>query len=245
MIRFIICEDEKALATKYKNEIDKFMMNYDDDYECGIFDGYGQEWYEYSRSNPHDFKIYLLDVKTNQGSGLDAARIVREELDDWTAMLIMITSFNEYRYDALNKRLMLIDYINKLDKCDFYLREALNIALKNYENRPKVLRYTYRGEIHNIEFKNIVYIEKELAEKKCTIYTTHNTKEEYPGTITNLIKILGDNFMQVSRNTIINLEHLKSYRSKENKLIFVNGYSTTCVSRDKRKGIINYVRGIR
>ena len=84
-----------------------------------------------------------------------------------------------------------------------------------------------------------------MNEKKCTIYTTLNTEEEYPGTITQLTTILDNKFMRVSRNTIINLEQLKGYLSKENKLLFQNGESTTCVARDKRKGIIKYVRGIR
>lgn len=245
MLKFAICEDEKVLATKYKNEIDKFMMNFDDDYECHLFDGYGKEWQEFAKEEKNDFKVYLLDIKTNDGSGLDAARAIREELDDWTSMIIMITSYNEYKYDALSKRLMLIDFINKLDKCEEHLKEALSIALKNYKKRPKVLRYTYKGEIHNIEFKNIVFIEKELDEKKCTIHTTIGEPEEYPGTITKLTTILDNKFMKVSRNTIINLEQLKGYLSKENKLVFINGETTTSVARDKKKGIIRYVRGIK
>ena len=33
MLSFVICEDEKVLATEYKNEVDKFMMNYDHEYQ--------------------------------------------------------------------------------------------------------------------------------------------------------------------------------------------------------------------
>lgn len=245
MLKFIICEDEKVLAMKYRNEIDKFMMKFDDDYECYIFDGYGKAWQNFAREDNGDFKIYILDIKTNEGSGIDAARIIREELDDWTSMIIMVTSFNEYKYDALSKRLMLIDFINKLDNCEKHLQEALTIAMKNYEKRPKVLRYTYKGEIYNIEFKYITYIEKEQDEKRCKVHTTLGREETYPGTITKLMTILDKRFMKVSRNTIINLEQVKGYISKSNKIVFRNNESTDSIARDKKKGIINYVRGIR
>lgn len=245
MIKFAICEDEKVLAQKYKNEIDKFMMNFDDNYQCYLFDGYGEKWQKFAKENDGSFKIYLLDIKTNEGSGIDAARAIREELDDWTSMIIMITSFNEYKYDALGKRLMLIDFINKLDKCEERLKEALARAMKNYDNRPNVLRYMYKGEIHNLDFKYITYIEKEQDEKRCKIYNTIGSENLYPGTITKLMTMLDNRFMKVSRNTIINLEQIKGYIAKDNRIIFQNNDTTTSIARDKKKGIVRYVRGIK
>ena len=47
MLSFVICEDEKVLATEYKNEVDKFMMNYDHEYQIKIFSGYSDEFYKY------------------------------------------------------------------------------------------------------------------------------------------------------------------------------------------------------
>ena len=121
MINFVICEDESVLAEEYKNEIDKFMMKYDDEYTFKFFDGYTEEWKKFARTNT-DFKVYLLDIKTNKGSGLDAARLIREVYEDWNSMIIIITSYTEYRYDALTKRLMLVYFINKLDDCSKHLQ---------------------------------------------------------------------------------------------------------------------------
>lgn len=243
MINFVICEDEKVLATKYKNVIDNFMMNYDTDYKCHLFDGYTKEWKEFAEKD-NGFKIYLLDIKTNEGSGLNAARIIREEFDDWTSMIIIITSFNEYKYDALGKRLMLVDFINKLDNPEQYLKSALSICMKNYDNRPKILKYTYKNTIYNLDFKNIVYIEKEMDSKRCTIHTALGEDIIYPGTINKLITELDNRFTKASRSVIINLEQIKNYNTKENKIVFKNGKSTDAISRDMKKGLIRYVRGL-
>ena len=82
MLNFVICEDEPILLKKYANEIDKFMMRYDMDYKCHTFVGYDERWKKYAKKED-GFKIYLLDIKTANGSGLDAARLIREEYDDW------------------------------------------------------------------------------------------------------------------------------------------------------------------
>ena len=243
MINFVICEDEKVLATEYKKEIDKFMMKYDFDYECISFDGYNEEWKTYAK-NDNIFKIYLLDIKTNKGSGLDAARYIREELDDWTSMIIIITSFNEYKYDALGKRLMLVDFINKLDNYSEALHASLEICLKSYDNRPKVLKYAYKGIVYNIDFRHIVKIEKEQDTKRCTIYNIENEEIPYQGTINKIIEILDDRFIKISRSTIINLEHVSRFKAKDNIIEFRNGEKTNAISRDMRKGLIDHVRGL-
>lgn len=244
MINFVICEDEKVLATEYKNEIDKFMMKYDTDYKCYFFDGYTKEWKDFARKDD-SYKIYLLDIKTKEGSGINAARMIREEFDDWTSMIIIITSYNEYKYDALSKRLMLVDFINKLDNPSDYLKEALTICMKNYDNRPKILKYTYRNTIYNIEFKHIVHIEKEQDSKRCLIYDVLGEEIPYQGTISKLMSILDNRFTKISRGSIINLEQISHFDTKKNKIYFKNGDSTSSIARDKKKGIIRYVRGIK
>lgn len=243
MISFVICEDEKVLATKYKNEIDKFMMKYDHEYNCQLFTGYTKKFKEYAKSN-QDFKIYLLDIKTEEGSGLDAARYIREELDDWASMIIIITSYNEYKFEALGKRLMLVDFINKLDKCIVHLHKALNICIKYYDTRPKALKYVYKNMVYNIDYRQIVYIDKEQDSKRCTIHMLNKEKVHYQGTINNLMDILDERFVKISRSTIINSDNINKYDLKENKIEFKNGEITESISRGKKRGVVDYVRGI-
>lgn len=81
VINFVICEDEKDLRENNKKEIVKFMMNYDIDYKIHEYSGYTHEFNEYA-AKEDGFKIYLLDIVTQEGSGIDSARMIREKYDD-------------------------------------------------------------------------------------------------------------------------------------------------------------------
>ena len=240
MISFVIFEDAKVLATEYKNEIDKFMMRYDHEYNCKLFSGYGKEFNHYAKTNT-DFKIYLLDIKTNEGSGLDAARMIREELNDWTSMIIIITSYNEYKYDAFGKRLMLVDFINKLDKCIAHLHQSLEICMKYYDTRPKALKFVYKNNVYNVDYREIVYIDKEQDSKRCILHLINKESMPYPGTINHLIEILDNRFVKVSRSSIINSDHINKFDIKENTIRFKNGEKLDSVSRYLKKGVIENV----
>lgn len=242
MINFIICEDEPILMKKYVLETEKFMMQYDIDYKFHTYNGYTEEWKKFVQEEV-GFKVYLLDIKTEHGSGLDAARMIREEYDDWVSMIIIITSYSEYRYEALGKRLMLVDFINKLDNCEERLKSALTICLKNYDNKHKILRYTYKNTIYNIEFRHIVTIEKEPDSKRCTIKTTYG--DFYiQGTLSQVMKRLDKRFTKCCRSLIVNLEQIESYNMKSNTLTFKSRGETTSIARERKREIINYVRGI-
>ena len=243
MIKFVICEDEKVLAAEYKNEIDKFMMKYDYEYKCQLFTGYTKEFEETVKED-QDYKIYLLDIKTNEGSGLDAARMIIEQYNDWTSLIIIITSYNEYKYDAFGKRLMLVDFINKLDKCIEHLQKTLEICIKLYDTRLKSLKFVYKNVIHNIDFRHIVCIEKEQDSKRCTIHLVNKEEIPYQGTISSLMKKLDERFIKISRSSIINLDQVERYDLQNNVIEFKNGDVTNEISRDMRKGIIEYVRSL-
>jgi len=241
MIEFIICEDEKDLCVIYKDIIDKIMMNYDIEYKINIYDGYNKNWKK--KVTNDNFKIYILDLKTKEGTGLDAARYIREEIDDWQSMIIIVTAYPEYKYEALGKRLMLVDFVSKMDNLKQRFKQAVQISLKNYDKRPNTLKYEYKKVLYNIEYQNIIYIEKEQDNKRCIIKTS---KKDYyiQGNLNSIEKLLDYRFMKCSRSYIINLEQVQSYDKKSNILTFKNGIELYAVSRNKKKEIINYVRGI-
>ena len=242
VINFIICEDELVLQKEYKKKIDCFMMKHDIDYECILFTEYNKDFRNIAKKDI-GFKVYLLDIVTKKGSGLDAARLIREEYDDWSSMIMIITSHNEYKYEALGKRLMLVDFINKLDNYEEKLNDALSVCIKNYNKKPASLKYIYKGMAHNIELRKIVYIEKEPDSKVCKIHTTSNTYL-IPGSIKSISKILDDRFYKCHRSIIVNIEQIEFYSMKDNKIIFKNKQELQDISRDTKKELMRRVRDI-
>ena len=242
MINYIICEDEPELLNMYEKQIDKFMMKYDMHYTCYTFDCYDKNWKTTIR-NLIGFKIYLLDIKTEKGSGIDAARMIREEFDDWVSMIIMISGHPEYRYEALGKRLMLVDFINKIEHPERKLQDALLICMKNYDNKYKALRYKYKNTAYNIEFRSIVKIEREQGSKRCIIYTDQG-KFFIQESLNDLLKKLDKRFFKCSRGVAINVEKVESYNFKENTAKLKNKEEFKDVSREKRREMYNRVRGV-
>ena len=241
MIDFIICEDEICFIDKYSKIIEKVMMNYDIEYKINSFKEYSKSFKNITKSA--NFKIYILDIKTKTSSGIDAARYIREELDDWQSMIIIITAYPEFKYEALTKRLMLVDFVNKFDNFENRLSSAIKISLKNYDKRPNSLKYTYKKIIYNIEYSKIIYIEKEQDNKRCIIKTID--KNYYiQGNLNQIEKLLDKRFIKSNRSYIINLEQILSFNPKTNLVKFKNQDTLYCVSRNKRKEIINYVRGL-
>lgn len=239
-MNFIICEDEDIFIKNYKKIIDNFMMNYDIEYKIHIFKGYDEKFKKTAKELT-GFKVYILDIKTNEGSGLSAARIIREEIEDWTSMLIMITSYCEYHYELIGKRLMVLDFINKLDEPERRLKEDLKICLKSYDSKPITLKYKYKGINYNIALKDIIYVEKEQDSKRCIIHT--NEKNYYiNGTLNEILKLLDERFIKTHRSLIINKDQISYYKSKTNQLFFKNNESTYLISRSFKKEMFKNAR---
>ena len=238
MINFIVCDDNKEFLKKEKQMIDSFMMQYDTDYKIHLFNEYEKKFDEIA-SKDIGFKIYLLDIQTKNGSGLDVARKIREEYDDWVSVIIVITAFNEFKYEALGNRLYLLDFINKLNECDKKFKEDLERAMKHYNQRNKCLKYEYNHILKQVEFRHIVYIEKEPDSKRCIIKTTYG-EQIINKTLNETLKLLDKRFVKTSRSMIINTDFIREYIIKENKLIFTTGDYTYQVSRTAKKELKEY-----
>lgn len=236
MINFVVCDDNKAFSKLMKTTIDNFMINYELEYKIFHFDGYGTDFEKFVNKDI-GFKIYFLDIKTNDGSGLDAARVIREKYNDWVSIIIMVTSHTEYRYEALGNRLYLLDFVNKLDNCEEMIKDNITKALNNYNQRHKSLSYEYNHIFHKIEFRNIICIEKEQDSKRCIIRTTYGTNY-ISGTLNDVKDMLDDRFIKTHRSMIVNKDKIQNYNSKTNILNFIDGTSTNQIARGKKKELM-------
>ena len=105
MIEFIVVEDDLYYINESKIIIDKVMMNYDIDYDLIIYDKYRKELL-----NKDNFKIYVISYKEDT---LDLIKYIREELDDWKSLIIILYKEKEDKERILKEDLFIVDYINK------------------------------------------------------------------------------------------------------------------------------------
>ena len=215
MINFIICNNNKNLKL-YKEKINNFMMNYDMEYKIYLFSEYNEEFKEFIQKEI-GFKVYILDINNKDISNILMAKLIRENYDDWSSMIIILSN-QKQKNNVDGKHLMIIDITNKMIMEDRIIKEVLPICIKHYDKRPKKLKYTYKNMIYNIDYKQILYIEKELDSKLCKIKTID--KEYYiPGSINVILSRLDDRFIKCYRSTIINLEKVECFDTKKNIII--------------------------
>ena len=235
MIDFIMIEDDLYYLNETKKVIDNVMMNYDIYYNFIAHDKYRKELL-----NKDSFKVYIISYNTDS---IELIKYIREELDDWKSLIIMIYKNKEEKNKILKENLFIVDYIDKNKYFEEKLLRNIQICLKNYDQRPNSLRYTYKNIIYNIEYNKILYIEKEQDNKRCIIYT--KTKNYYiPGTLNKVKTLLDNRFIKTSRSHIINTEEIMSYDIKINIITFKNKTKLDGVSRDNKKIIINHIRRI-
>lgn len=227
MIEFVILGQDKNLYSRIKIIIEKELMNYDYNYIIS------------EKESSNKYKIYIVEYINNKKT----LEKIRYDNNDWSSMIIILSDDTKIPY-VEKLKLMPIDIIDKKNKqLDDLLLRSIRIALRNYDTRPKTIKYKYKTIYYNIDLKDIMYIEKEKDNKRVII----KTKEKeylYPSTLTKIEKLLDNRFIKCSRSYIINREQMQQYNTKDNIIIMKSGEQVNEISRNKKKDIINYLRGI-
>ena len=236
MLNFILCDDDEKFLEVMKNDIRKFMMNYNTSYNIYSFDCYDHDFNGITTADI-GYKVYFLDIRTGNASGIDAARLIREKVEDWNSLIVIVTAYDEYRYTALTNRLFLLDFISKCGGIDDKILSILKIIMKHYDTREKCLTYEYNYMLHKIEFRKIVYIEKEQESKRSIVYTTYGTFK-VPKSIVELEKTLDKRFLKVHRGFLVNLNMVRTFDVKSNVIYFSNGMKLDAVARNHKKELM-------
>lgn len=233
MIEFIIIDEDNKYIEINKKIIEKILMNKDYSYKINTFNNLNN--IEITKDK---YKVYIINYNNK---ALKIMNKIRNELNDWTSMIIITTQSKID--DISNKRIMPIDIIIKDNNYEYNLKNCILISLNNYDNRPNSLKYNYKNTYYNINLNEIIFIEKEKDNKRCTIKTK---EDNFPilGNLNTIEPLLDKRFIKSSRSYLINMEQVKLYNTKDNIIVFKDGTEIYEISRNKKKDIINYLRGI-
>ena len=234
MINFIIYEDEQEFCDLYTDVILKFMGGNDNSYKITIINKYDKETPK-TLANLKGKKIFLLDVKVPGKSGLDLAREIRMD-GDWLSQIIIITNYEQYKNINFTGKILMLDFISKNKEIRPYLSEAL-LVVYNIICGQKSLNFQYNGEIFQVPYNEILYIEKNLNDNYSTIVAV-DRKIQIKQTISNLDDFLKSDprFMKTHRSCIVNLSNVRSIDLK-NSIIKFKNTQTDLLSRSKKQEI--------
>lgn len=227
MIEFIVYEKNIELKNFYERIIHNFLGKREENFK--VFD-FGET------ENTKDCRnIYILSSQ-NCKEILDIARKIRKN-DDWNSQIILISNFENAKYNVFNNRLGILDYINSNDKVCNKLKLALYTAYKIL-NLDKTVSFILNNEVHKIPYYDILYIEKSNNQNYCLI---HTEDKEYR--ITDTIKDLEEKldpafFFKTHRSCIVNIHNIISYNCNNDTICFKNKH-TDMVARERKKLLKN------
>jgi len=225
MINFIICEDNQSDRNTTRQVITKYMMKNEIDYKIHVYNDYDSSFINIiNKTLP--FKIYILDIETPSGSGIDMARIIRNK--DVDSVIIFLTGHDDLSKVVAKKDFLFLTFINKFDDAESRLASAIDKALQVVKAK-KTIRFKDGGVIYNINLDDILYVTKDSVERKCIVKTDYS-EFKVGKSLTEIIKMLNDNFVQTHRACVVNTKRVASYNKPKRVITFDNGETVDIVS---------------
>lgn len=233
MINVVVCDDNEKDRKNVLNVVNEFMKKNKLDYDAHEYNDYNKSFYKVVESKM-PFKIYLLDIETPSRSGIDIAREIRKK--DIDSVIIFLTAHEELGNVVLKNDLMFLSFINKFDDFENRLNASLKKALEML-NHKNVIRFLDRNILYTININDIMYITKESFERK-TIIMTDYAEFKVNKSLSEIISMLDDRFIQTHRACYINSDRKVKIDKTKRIIMFDNGQTIDLLSEKYRKGIV-------
>ena len=221
MLDIVVCEDNRNLAIRIKNVVEKFMFNSELQYDIKVFNDYNKEFYDYINIKRGNI-IYILDIVTPTGSGIDAARTIRKK--DTESVIIFLTGHEELGMTILKDELYFLTFINKYDNYEIRLRKSLQKALTILGNK-QMLKFNDSNCVYTISLSEILYMQREKIVRKTAIVTDNN-KILVNKPLKHFKKMLPNKFIYIGRNAIVNKDRIRNVDRPRKVIIFDNSKKT-------------------
>ena len=232
MLNMIICDDNENDRNNVVKIVDEFMKRRKLEYKNYIYDDYNKKFYNIvDKKIP--FKIYLLDIETPSGSGIDIARKIRK--NDVDSVIIFLTGHEELGNIVLKNDLMFLSFINKFDDFNNRLTNSLSKALDLLKSR-KIIRINDRNITYTIDINDILYITKDSYERRTVIKTDYN-EIKVNKSLAETIEMLDDRFIQTHRACFINNDRRVKVDKTDKIITFDNGDSIDLLSDKYKKEV--------
>ena len=219
MINFIICDDNEFFLLEIYNVVSNFCLNKNIGFKIYAFKGYDEEFYKVMNKEM-DNKVYILDIETPNGNGIDIAKKIRSK--DLNSFLIFISGYaDKYINQVVLSDTMFIGYISKRKD---YQEELLKKLKKIFKLgfQKNIIRFKDQGIIYTFDMRNIVYIEADSKKRRSVIHSLDGNIEVRL-TLKKLKQILDYRFAYSHRSCIINHEQVLYIDTMVKVIKFKNG----------------------
>jgi len=233
VVNVVICDDNSKDLDSTAKLIEKYMLKNDIEYNRYLFDDYNDRFKSFINKKLPS-RIYILDIETPSGSGIDMAREIRRK--DLDSIIIFLTVHEELGNLVLKNDLMFLAFINKFDDYENRLNNCLDTSLKLL-NQKRMLRFNDRNTVYTINLDDILYFTKDSYERK-TIIVTDYTEYKVNNTLTEITGLLDERFKKTHRACIINQNRVSKLDKQNRTIIFDNGEQINLISSKYRRELV-------
>lgn len=232
-MNFIIYEDENKFIEMYKRIIMKLMGHNNINYNIVVLNSFN-DYKNYELKEVENNKIYILDIEVPGKSGIELAREIRQG-GDWTSPIIIVTNHIEFQKVGYTRKILMLDFISKRSNIEENLYDAFLTALE-INLCKKTFCFQKQGELFQIPYQDILYIEKTINDNSSNIVTKSGTYK-VRDTIQNLEKQFSDSkfFFKSHRSYLVNIKNIKYINFDNGEIKFSNNGKALLSRANKKK----------
>ena len=236
MINFVVVDDNTSHRKRIVSTIVSKMMSNQIDFNINEFNDYSNQLLKTIKDERRN-TVYILDLELPSGDGIDLARYIRNECNNWISPIIIVTAHTSLYYEVYKQRLQLLDFIGKCNSVEENVSENIDICLRML-NIEKVYIYTYKSIDYSLPIDSIDYV---IREGRQTKIVTCNNNYYQNISIKDIKLLLPEYFICSNKGVLINFKNIDKIDWNKEIVYFKDGKSEYLVSRSHKKEIDEYV----
>ncbi len=226
-----ICDDEELICKDIKNKIMDYEQRFGGTHKISTFLSV-QDFLECYQEE--QIQLVFLDIEfAEQVTGIEAGRIIREELEDFSLQVVYISS--QFRYAMQLFRSQPLDFLIKPLKQED-IDSCMEAAKRNFLENSKYFTYVKGRNKQYVRCGDILYFQSKM--RKIYIHLTSGRTIEFYGKLQEVKEQLSENFVQVHQSVIVNYRHVTAAKYSQ---ILLSNDEIIEVSRAYREDIAGII----
>ena len=205
-VNILLCDDDPVFLERMQCEIDRIFSKLETQIE--IFAFHGMNRIPQSALENCHLAFLDIDFEGEDCNGIDLAAELRKS--NRSALIFFVTNFIEYA--PAGYEVQAFRYILKRD-LDTVLGRYLMEAMELLRDARECLRLDYRGELLELPFDSILYLE--VLGHSVSIVTDGETYTLSASLSSFEQELENHGFLRVHKSYLVNMRHIKKFQCRE------------------------------
>lgn len=229
MIKIAICDDNEWIRDEMKIILGKAKITLNLEIQISDFSS-GEELIENIDKNNY-YDLIFLDIEMGKLSGIDVAKYIRENKNNYSTQIAFVTCKEEYVKAVFE--INTLNFIEKPMKQEKIIK-TIEQVLKIKDDDRRFFSYKIKRTYHNIPYSDIYYFQ--VDKRKTTIYTTREEIVFYSSLKEVEKKLDKNKFVRVHQSFIVNKSKVENLSNHDIQL--VNCEKKIPMARERKSEVV-------